>query len=90
MKDLDKVVEVAQIRPGLMLLASSLRDAGARLIKRYGNDAGDILNEGIKAGEREIASYFDRIETECPAPAARNDSGKRGDPAPNDAAVRRR
>lgn len=89
MKEVGRVVEIAHVRPGLLLFAASLRDAGTRLVKRYGNDAGDILNEGIKAGEREITSYFDRVETECPAPPARDVSRKRVDPPANDAAVRR-
>lgn len=89
MKELGKVVSSDQVEQGLMIFAGCIREAGDALMKRYGNDAAEILNEQIQAGERGITSYFERAAGERPAAAAGNGGGEQVEALAIDATVRR-
>ena len=89
MKELGKVVSSDQVEHGLMIFAGCIREAGDALMKRYGNDAAEILNEQIQAGERGITSYFERAAGERPPAAAGDGGGEQVETLAIDATVRR-
>ncbi|HVM76535.1 MAG TPA: hypothetical protein VMT75_12880 [Candidatus Saccharimonadales bacterium] len=49
-----ELVNIKDLKRWLDLISSQIRGAGERLVRRFGNEAGDMLNEGLDAAEHHI------------------------------------
>jgi hypothetical protein len=89
-RDLGTVVELGAVRPKLLDLARRLRESATVLVKKFGNDAGDIISECLE----EFNADVDRGFADDPAndgPAAAGDGpAVEAKPAKKHKAVRRR
>lgn len=61
-----EIVKRSEVREAHNIYASAIRSAGDALVKRFGNEAADILNDAIERGVGAVVDRFGEGETSEP------------------------
>lgn len=82
-RDLEQITDITALRPTFARVASRLNEAGKILVKKHGNDAGDILNEALDDCERIIDRDLGSDTGDGQKAAARHDKRQPTEAAPD-------